>query len=72
MNFHASALRSPAIISRTMGIQMPSSNTSRAPAPMPYPPTSVWWMVEPKKAMTRPLRNTGYSTVTSSSCPAVL
>ena len=35
MNFHTSALRSPAIISLQIGIQSPSSNTSRAPAPMP-------------------------------------
>ena len=35
MNFQTSALRSPAIISRQIGIHSPSSNTSRAPAPMP-------------------------------------
>jgi len=26
---------------------------------MPYPPTSVWWIVEPKNATTRPLRKNG-------------
>ena len=35
MNFHAISLRSPACISLQIGIHRPSSNTSRAPAPMP-------------------------------------
>ena len=35
MNFHTSWLRSPATISRQIGIHRPSSNTSRPPAPMP-------------------------------------
>ena len=35
MNFHASSLRRPARISLTIGIQRPSSKTSRPPAPMP-------------------------------------
>lgn len=35
MNFQTSSLRSPFTISLVMGIQRPSSNTSRPPAPMP-------------------------------------
>jgi hypothetical protein len=64
-----SSLSTPARKSRRCGMQVPSSNTERASAENPTPPTSMVWQVEANSATACPSRNTGVTTTKSNRWP---
>ena len=54
-----------------IGMNSPSSYTSRASAESTWPPMSAEWQVDAKKATQSRPRNTGVQIVTSFRCPEV-